>query len=172
MKITEEMINNAIDEAINRFLSEQEITELAMKPDKMSDKYGEVVSAIIDNLVSICLYPKDATVSHWRGRIYSLCKRFIDLDIKPKNTVKIRYNALIKGVKETLNDDYSAILNHFKSVSEYYFSQPKEKRLIPIKEYNECYKDNKEKIINAIQYITKCVAEQNTKELISFMETF
>jgi hypothetical protein len=115
----------------------------------MTDKFGEVLDAIVDNLVCLCLYPDSQAVNHWRERVPALCKRFVDIDIDPlsKNKVEFRLNCLNEAVVEVLNQDYSAIKNHFKTVSEYYSNRPNQHDILtPYKPYEECYAENAERI--------------------------
>ena len=172
--ITEHELRDIIFDSVNRILNEDLITEMAIAPSRMADKYGESISAIIDNMVCICLYKNKPTIPHWKSRISGLCKRFIDLDIKPlsNNKPDYRYKILMKGVHETLNEDYSAILNHFKSTAQYYAKQPKPNTILPLKSYQECYQENKEKMEKSIEYITQCVAIQDMDALTTFLEKF
>ena len=170
-----ERINGILDEVFDSFLNEELIYEMAMKPGRLSDKYGEVVGAIVDNLVSICLYPDNAAVAHWRERSYGLCKRFVDIDVDPisKNKVKYRYNYLYKAVVEILNTDFSAIKNHFKTVSIYYANRPDQhERLIPKQSPEDCYEENKERVKNGIITLTKFVAKQDYEGMINYMNSF
>ena len=158
-----------------KFINSFAVYEMGIKQERMSDKYGEIIGNVIDNLICICLYPDNPTVNHWRERASGLCKRFIDLNIDPikKNTYKNRLNILSKGVEEELDSDYSAILNHFKSVSIYYANRPnKHDRLTPYKPYKDIYKENKDKIISAINEITKLVAAQDYEKLIKYINKF
>lgn len=167
---------------IKDFLEENEINfmgtlllEMAMSPSRMSDKYGEVIGSIVDNLVSICLYPDNPTVPHWRERAHGLCKRFIDIDITPanKNTYQQRLKCLTSGVIEELDNDYGAILRHFKSVSIYYSKRPnKHDILTPYKPYEQAYRENKERVQNGIIKLTDCIAKQDYVGAIDFMEIF
>ena len=172
--ITEHELRDIIFDSVNRILNEDLITEMAITPSRMVDKYGEAISAIIDNMVCICLYQNNPTIPHWKSKISGLCKRFIDLDINPlsNNKPDYRYRILMKGVYETLNEDYSAILNHFKSTAQYYAKQPKPNTILPLKPYQECYQENKEKIEKGIEYITQCVANQDMTALTTFVEMF
>ena len=168
-------IDKIITEEINSYLSEELICEMAMKPQRMRDKYGEVVGAIVDNLVSICLYPTNPTVPHWKERAYGLCKRFVDIDIDPisRNNPEVRLNCSNSAVIETLNDDYSAILNHFKTVTAYYANRPNpHERLTPYKPYQECYEDNKDRVENGIISLTKYIANQDYAGMINYMGNF
>lgn len=61
------------------------IDEMAMIPGSFTDKFGEGVSVITDNLVAICLYPDNPTVHHWRDRAGALCRRFTTVDITPRS---------------------------------------------------------------------------------------
>lgn len=173
--LTESQLRDVIRESVENILHENSlITEMAMPAAKMSDKYGEVVSSIIDNMACICLYPNNQAVTHWRNRVPALCKRFIDLDIDPlsNNTPDYRYTVLMNGVIETLNENYGAILNHFKTVATYYASRPKPDTIRPIKDYNICYQENAERMEHGIKEITKFVANQDIVSLTDFIETF
>lgn len=165
---------SVIFDSVNRILNEDLITEMAISPSRMVDKYGEAISAIIDNMVCICLYQNNPTIPHWKSRISGLCERFIDLDINPlsNNKPDYRYRILMKGVYETLNEDYSAILNHFKSSAQYYAKQPKPNTILPLKPYQKCYQENKKKMEKGIEYITQCVANQDMTALTTFVEMF
>ena len=168
-------IDKIIKEEISSYLSKELICEMAMKPQKMRDKYGEVVGVIVDNLVSICLYPTNPTVPHWKERAYGLCKRFVDIDIAPisRNNPKVRLNCLKGAVIETLNDDYSAILNHFKTVTEYYACRPNpHERLTPCKPYYKCYEENKDRVEKGIISLTKYIADQDYAGMINYMSNF
>lgn len=168
-------IDRIIKEVIDSYLQDELLCEMAMKPSRMIDKYGEVLGAIVDNLVCICLYPDNPTVLHWRERAYGLCKRFVDIDIDPlkKNNIDFRYECLSKAVVEILNADFSAIENHFNSVSVHYanMSDP-HKRLTPTKPVKECYEENKERVKNGVLALTKYVAAQDYAGMIKYMETF
>lgn len=166
---------NIVTEEINSYLSEELIYEMAMKPQRIKDKYGEVVGAIVDNLVCICLYPNNPATAHWRERAYGLCKRFVDIDIDPinRNNPKYRLKYLNDAVTEILNKDYSAILNHFKTVAAYYANRPNiHERLTPHKPYQECYKENKERVKNGIIALTKYTANQDYEGMINYMNNF
>ena len=148
---------------------------MGMKPNRMKDKFGEVLDAIVDNLVCICLYPNSQAVSHWRERVPSLCKRFIDIDIDPlsKNNSEFRLNCLNEAVVEILNADFSAIKNHFKTVCMYYAKkQNQHDRLTPYKPYEECYKENADRMKEGVLTIIKFVAEQDYSGLIDYMDAF
>ena len=151
------------------------LNEMAMKPNKMCDKYGEILGAVVDNLVCICMYPTNPTVPHWRERAHALCKRFVDLNIDPisKNKPDFRYKWLSKAVAEILDEDYSAISNHFKTVSIYYAKKenPRE-RLVPYKPYEECYKENKDRVKNGVVLLTKYIAEQDYDGMVDYMNKF
>jgi len=168
-------IDKIVKEEIDSYISSNMIFEYAMKPFRMMDKYGEVVGAIVDNLVAICLYPDNPAVPHWRERAYGLCKRFVDIDLIPdrKNTTEYRMKTLSKSLTEVLNEDYSSILNHFKTVSEYYQNRPNpHERLILDKPYSEYYIENKERIENGIVRLTEYVASQDYAGMIQFMNDF
>lgn len=173
--MTGERIDKILDEVFDSFFKDELICEMAMKPGKLSDKYGEVVGAIVDNLVCICLYPDNMAVTHWGERSYGLCKRFVDIDVDPisKNKSEFRYKCLYKAVVEILNTDFSAIKNHFKSVSIYYANRPNpHERLIPQQSVEECYEENKERIKNGILMLTRFVAEQDYESIINYMDSF
>ncbi len=168
-------IDKIIAEEINSYLSEELICEMAMKPQRMRDKYGEAVGAIVDNLVSICLYPTSPAVPHWKERAHGLCKRFVDIDITPisRNNPKDRLKCLNGAVNEILNDDYSAILNHFKSVTAYYANKPNpHERLTPYKPYQECYEENKNRVEKGIISLTKYIANQDYAGMVNYMSVF
>lgn len=164
-----------LEERDNEYIESHLLCEMAISPSKMSDKYGEVIGSVVDNLICICLYPDNPTVPHWKERAHGLCKRFIDLNISPanKNTSEFRLKCLSKGVLEELDDDYGAILNHFKSVSVYYSkkSNPHD-RLTPYKPYKEAYEENKEKVKEGIVSLTKFVAEQDYDGMVEYMDNF
>ena len=98
-------IDYIIEESINKIL----LTEMGMDATKFADKYGEILDVLVDNLVSITMYPNSQAVPHWRQRVGALVKRFINLDINPKHRNKENYRlALLQSaVTETLNSaDY------------------------------------------------------------------
>lgn len=151
------------------------VFEMAVAPKKMSDKYGEVVGSIADNLICICLYPDNPTVPHWKERTHGLCKRFIDLDINPnnKNTSENRLKCLMKGVVEELNEDFSALRSHFRTVSIYYSSRPNpHDRLTPVKPYQTICDENFDRVVESIKTITGFVSEQDYEGLIEYMSNF
>lgn len=168
-------IDGTITETLDSFLNEELICEFRMKPKRMIDKYGDILDPIVDNLVAICLYPTHQTTTHWRERSYSLCARFANIDIDPirNNTYEFRLKCLNKAVVEILNKDFSAIRNHFKSVSVYYAKKENpHERIYPYKPYNECYEENKEKVKAGIIAITEFVAKQDYNGLMEYMTNF
>lgn len=168
-------IDKTVMDEINSFLQTNLICEMGMKPNRMKDKFGEVLDAIVDNLVCICLYPNSQAVTHWRERAASLCKRFIDIDIDPlnKNNFGFRLKCFNDAVVEILNVDFSAIKNHFKTVCNYYAKRPNQHdRLKPYKPYEECYEENANRVKEGVLTIVKFVAEQDYGGLIDYMDTF
>lgn len=167
-----------INEATDIFDIQERIEpllEMGMSASKLSDKYGEVVSSIIDNMVCICLYPDCPTIKHWKERITGLCNRFANMNIDPikNNTFDYRLKILMVGVVETLDADYGALLNHFKNVSGYYANKKdKHDRLFPYKPYDICYEENKDRIISAIKNVTIYVAEQDLTKISKYMQAF
>ena len=164
-------IDYIIEESINKIL----LTEMGMDATKFADKYGEILDVLVDNLVSITMYPNSQAVPHWRQRVGALVKRFINLDINPKHRNKENYRlALLQSaVTETLNSDYSAIKNHYKSISAYY-ARPNNPNgiLTPYAPYSVCYDEQKDSIINAVNKISDFVAKQDYESLLAFMEDF
>ena len=168
-------IDKIIAEEVDSFLKRELVCEMGMTYNRMYDKFGEVVNPIVDNLVCICLYPNCQAVTHWRERSYSHCKRFVDTDIEPlsNNNYDFRLNCLNEAIVETLNRDFSAIKNHFKSVSKYYANRPnRHDRLTPYKPYEECYVENADRVKNGILTIAQFVAKQDYEGLIEYMNTF
>ena len=168
-------IDKIITEDINSFLHHKLVCEMAMKPNRMRDKYGEVLDAIVDNLVCICLYPNSISVQHWKERAHGFCKRFVDLDIDPisKNNAGFRWKCFNTAVVEVLNEDFSAIHNHFKTVANFYLNKKDpHDRLIPYKPYEECYKENADRVKNAVLTLTKFVTEQDYNGMVKYMNDF
>ena len=161
-----------IEERQNELINSYPIYEMAMKGGRMSDKFGEIIGSIVDNIACICMYPENPTIPHWKERTCGLCKRFIDINIDPlkNNTPDFRKKCLNKGVIEELDEDYGAVLNHFKSVSIHY--SKKDDKLIPYKPYEQCYNENKEQIDECINSIVKYVAEQDYEGLIEYIDKF
>lgn len=160
-----------IEESINSVL----LSEMRMKASKFSDKYGEIMGPLVDNLVAIAMYPNSHAIQHWKQRAGSLVKRFVDLDIDPitQNCEENRLRILQRGVVEALNADYSAVKNHFKSVSEYYSNSNNQNGVMtPYAQYDICYEEQKDRIFNAIDAITKSVAKQDYESILTFMNNF
>ena len=146
-----------------------------MDRSTLSDKYGEVIGAILDNLVAICLYPNNPTIPHWKSRAMGLCQRFVNIDMVPlsNNNYEKRKDALEHGVYVELNPDYSAIKNHIKSVAAYYSNRSNEQdRLYPTMKVEKCYEEYTPILIKAIKTITEYVALQDNASLTKFVENF
>lgn len=152
-----------------------QLNELGMDRSTLSDKYGEVIGAIVDNLVAICLYQDNSTVPHWKSRAMGLCQRFVNIDMVPlsNNNYKKRKKALEHGVSVELNHDYSTIKNHIKSVAAYYAHRSNEQdRLYTTKNIEECYEEYMPILIDAVKTITEYVAQQDNASLTTFIENF
>lgn len=147
--------------------------EMSISSKRLYNKFSEVVGNIIDNLICICLYPNNPTVPHWKERSYGLCQRFIDINLDNKNTFNNRYKILNKAVIECLDNDYKALLNHFKNVSIYYANRPNiHDRLTPYKSYQDVYNENKDRVVIGILKIIEYVAYQDYEGLIQYMNNF
>lgn len=168
-------IKEIVIQEVNSYFENELLLEYGMKADKFIDKYGEVLSRISDNLICICIFPDNPTVSHWQERAAGLCHRFADLDIDPlkNNKTEKRLKYLNKAVTEIFNRDFSALLNHFKRITVYYAnrSNPHE-RIISDKTYEECYNMYKDKVIEGIVILTRFVAEQNYDGILQYMRNF
>lgn len=126
-------------------------------------------------LVSICLFPICPKVPHWKELSYNLCERFAYVDIDPvsKNNPEYRHSCLNDAVIEILDEDYGAILNHFKSVTAYYANRPTpHERLTPYKPYQKCYEENKDRVISAIISLTKHIASKDHAGIKNYMSNF
>ena len=168
-------IDDIISESIKTTVGKWLLCEYGMKPKRMADKFSEVLDAIVDNLVCICLYPNNPAIQHWRERTCGLCKRFVDMDIDPirKNNPKDRLKYLSISVNEVLNKDFSALKNHFKTVSAYYGNKknPNE-RIVPIIPYERSCQENAERIKKCIFALINGIANQDYEAILQYMETF
>ena len=161
-----------ISETVHELLGKKLMLEYAMDSQRMLDKYSEVLHAIVDNLVCICLYPNNPTIPHWKSRIVGLSKKFIDTNIKPKskNNFADRLKIFNDAMEEVLDEDYSALLNHFKSVSVYYgMKNDPHERLKPYKPYEEAYAENRQHIIDCLSNILSYTAAQDIGKLTTFV---
>ena len=168
-------VKEIIKEVTHEVLSEEMLLEFGMKAQRMTDKYGEVLGDVVDNLICICIYPDNLTIPHWKNRAGGLCRRFAEINIEPikKNTFETRYKALTKAIDEIFDKDFGALKNHFKSIKTYYANRPNtHDRILPYKPIEECYTENKDKIINTIFKMTEFVAKQDYESLILFINDF
>ena len=71
------------------------------------------------------------------------------------------------------NNDFGALINHFKTVEAHYRNRPNpHDRLFLDKSYQEAYEEHKDKIANVLLIITEMVADQYGEGLEKFVETF
>lgn len=162
-----------VEEIISESLTASMLTELGMDKGKLSDKYGEVIGAVSDNLICLCLYPGSQAVAHWKSRIPALCERLLFMNLIPSRTNKpeYRFKILWKGVTETFDEDFGALLNRFKGIDGYYKARPNQHdRLTPVKPYKVCYEENRAWIEEALKAITEYVAKQDMEGLRSYVE--
>lgn len=168
-------IRDFFEEQQDDFIRDYTPCNLIMLPNKMSDKYSEIIGWITDNLVFVCLYPKNPAISKWKERTKALCKRFIDTSINhvSKNRTELRLKYLNNGVYMTLDENYIAIYNHFKSTSIHYANRPESYgRLTPYKPYDEAYEENKERVKHGIISLTKFIAEQDYSKVVDYINRF
>lgn len=173
--LNKEMINDIISEELYHYLNKELIVEFGMNGDKFGEVYFDVLNAIVENLVSICLYPDNPTVPHWRGRAAGLCKKLCNTDLVPlkRNKADIRFKILKKQIVIALNQDYSALENHFKSINSYYSHRDNpHDNLIPYVPWNQAYEENKGRVVNAINVLTNLIAEQDYDRIKEFMNDF
>ena len=173
--LNEEMINSIIHEELHHYLTKELLKEYKWTSKEMTDNYSDILCAIVENLVCLCLYPSDRTVPHWKGRIIGFCTKLATTNIKPnnKNTPSERLTVLQKGVEKSLDDDYGALAYHFKDVANFYATKENpHQRLKPYKPWNECYEENKDKVINAIKVLTELIAFKNSEQIREFIMSF
>lgn len=146
-----------------------------LSPAETSDLYGYVLNFIVNNLISICLYPNNPNITHWKERIKRLCCRFIDLRPEPLYKVAIEHllKDLTRGIYQELNVDYGNLLNRFKTVSEYNLNRYNSSDMLkPYKPYKEAYEDNKEKVIECVNSLTYSIARHRFDEVVEYINNF
>lgn len=140
-----------------------------------SDKYFDVLDIIVDNLVNICLYPDCAKIPEWKEETRKLCERKMKLDIgqEAQNTPENRLMWLNKAVADALNDDFSALRNHFKSQCIVYTHHLNpDDNLTPYKPWEVAYEENKERVRSAVRDITKFIASKDADSLVELIKKF
>lgn len=140
-----------------------------------ADKYFDALGIIVDNLVNICLYPDCTKIVAWKEETRALCENIMKLDIgqESKNTTDNRLKWLSKAVADALNDDFSAIRNHFKSQSIYYThnSNPDD-NLTPCKPWEAAYEESKGRVETAVKALTRFVAAKDADALADFIKNY
>ena len=167
---------NSVDEMnATEYFTSDLICELGQTKHRMFDKYSEIVGAIAENLICICIYPDNPTVNHWRGRAAGLCKQFAQINIEPikNNTYNYRYKALYAAVVEIFDADFAALKYRFTGVDAYYSKRPDvHERLTTCKPIKKCYELYKDKVISGIKTLTDLIAKQDYPAILDYMNEF
>lgn len=169
--LIEEQNNNPY---LSLVLNEELLLEMGMKRGKFSDKFGEIVGELSNDLISICIYPNNTAINHWKGCAIGLCEKFISQDIDPRksNTEEIRKECLTNGLYETLNEDFSALLKRFEGVITKYSRKTGNEKLTPILPLEEAYRKFKPIISSVLLILVDEIAKQNFEGVRTAIENF
>ena len=183
-------INKMVEESLERLVAEKPFlpfaknnmpTEAGMKKTEFSDKFSEASEELADDIISICIYPHSQSINYWKGCAIGLCKRFVDQNIDPKeyNTYDARKSALINGLQEKLNDDFSAlykrivgVIDFHDHVIDFFDRKDDEDGLTPNMDAESAYLSYGPLIAKTLLLLVEEIAKENYEGVIDIMTNF
>lgn len=162
------ILENRIREVVHSVLEKRFLLEYRYKREVFIQTFIETLNPIIDNLACIKLYPNSQAVHHWRNQIVVHSNNVLSMNIKNNDTPNIRKNYLCLGLEKYFSKRNNDLSINFRKIVEWYQKKDKNQQLFPYAPVDVCFKENKDKILDALEQIIVYIANKDLEGLTNY----